>query len=263
MTMIFVFMTILLLKYQVKVSSLPNSFPNVNPTKPSLLNLNINSANDAYTGILHDSMSNTNILSNFFMNQIEKCNNIEAPSSSLPDLRTQLPMPTVHAWIGALASTMMGFNFLFGSTMSFLTAGNSDPIKHNALDLGLMHKVFGIASFGWFANGVMDQLAQTASYCLIDATTITPSLYKHPWLHQIPESCKIAYGMATMIITSAIAVAVAVSLGIQPVIGWSNKLIDDADEQLRGIQVIFEKQLKRISANLEGTGRNRLRYMLE
>jgi hypothetical protein len=146
-------------------------------------------------------------------------------------LRTHLSMQTVHAWIGAMASGMFGFNYLFGSTMSLLTACAPDSFIHKALDLRLMHKVFGMASFGLIVcaivTGVMDQLAQKACYYLIATDEISPSLYKYPWLHynDMPESCKIAHGMATMIIVSAIAVAIAVSLRVRPVIEPTDKVI--------------------------------------
>jgi tryptophan-rich sensory protein len=78
---------------------------------------------------------------------------------------------SVHSWIGAGAAAVFGFNFLWGSTMSYLTVYHPGSPLRSRLPLLLSHKFLGIAALLLSAlavnTGIMEQLPRgTCSYQL-------------------------------------------------------------------------------------------------
>jgi tryptophan-rich sensory protein len=80
---------------------------------------------------------------------------------------------SVHSWIGAGAAAVFGFNFLWGSTMSYLTVCHPDSPLRARLPLLLSHKFLGVTALLLAAlavnTGIMEQLPRgTCSYQLAD-----------------------------------------------------------------------------------------------
>jgi hypothetical protein len=141
---------------------------------------------------------------------------------------------SMHSWIGAAAAAVFGFNFLWGSSMSYLTVCHPDSPLRARLPLLLSHKFLGVIALLLAAlavnTGIMEQLPRgTCSYQLADgaeyqkdydpagefllvfrpfcrwdrrnSALIFPSTENYRY---IPLSCKIANGLGIAVIASAV-----------------------------------------------------------